>query len=99
MLLLLLESQCGHEGDIYGSHVVPGAEPGRRRCRWSTSRWTVNWWPPHPCRRAQDHLWVAVAAVAAGEGAEGTIKEHLGFQSFLLRPADASSRCLSKEND
>lgn len=51
---------------------------------------------------AQDHLWVAVAAVAAvaaGEGAEGTIKEHLGFQSFLLWPADASSRCLSKEND
>lgn len=51
---------------------------------------------PHQCGRAQDHLWLAVAAAAAGEGAEGTIKEHLGFQSFLLWPPDGFSRCLSK---
>lgn len=37
---------------------------------------------PHRRRRAQDHLWVAAAA---RREAEGTIKEHLGFQQFPPR--------------
>lgn len=67
-MLLLLESQCGHEGNIYGNHVVPGAEPGS--CSWSASRWTANNWPPRRARVTEDHLWVAAATAAASGEAE-----------------------------
>lgn len=36
---------------------------------------------PHHCRRAQDHLWLAVAAATADDG----IKEHVGFRGFASR--------------